>query len=200
MKLHRISTLACLALMTAFLQFSASAQNDVPPSAGSATPPPAASDNAPAVPPSGLSLMAIVSGSVDFTTFVAAVKAAGLEEALSGNGTYTLFAPHNDAFAALPDGALAALMAPANVEILKSVLNYHLLPQRMRSASLVAGRVQTVQGGVMIFAADPRGEITMQGASLIQKDVSARNGVIHSISKVLIPPTVDLKSLIAPAR
>lgn len=207
MKSNRIISCSFITLSSVVLNFSSVAQNEVPATGetpaqtvpdGKVTPPSVA--QVPAVPASGLTLMAIVGGSVDFTTFVAAVKAAGLEETLTGEGTFTLFAPRNDAFAALPQATLAALMAPANVEALKAVLTYHLLPQRMPAAGLVAGRTLTVQGELMTFTADREAGITIQGASIIQKDVLGKNGVIHVVNKVLVPPSMDLANLRVPAR
>lgn len=123
-----------------------------------------------------------------FTTLLQAVEAAGLVETLKGDGPYTLFAPTDEAFAAVPADALAALLAdPAALE---QVLLYHVVPGRVIAANIADGvEMATAQGENVTFGfAD--GKKTVNGAEIIQKDVNASNGVIHVIASVLLPPSM----------
>jgi len=137
--------------------------------------------------------------SADHTTLVAAVQAAGLVETLSGEGPFTVFAPVNAAFDALPAGTVDTLLMPENVEQLQAVLTYHVVPGEIFSADLIsqieaAGgtlSVATVQGGELSFAVvDGMVEITDAAggtATVTIADVDQSNGVIHVIDAVLLP-------------
>jgi uncharacterized surface protein with fasciclin (FAS1) repeats len=119
-----------------------------------------------------------------FQTLLAAVDAAGLGDALADGGPFTVFAPTDDAFAALPQGTVRGLLddPPA----LARVLTYHVLPGRMTSAQISGNTEQTtVEGGVLRIAVN--GAVTVNDATVIQADVEAANGVIHVIDRVLIP-------------
>lgn len=133
------------------------------------------------------------------TTLVAAVKAAGLVETLSGPGPFTVFAPTNDAFAKLPAGTVDTLLQPANRTQLQSVLTYHVVPGRVSAAELVemiragggTARLTTVQGGVLtasmmgnrVMLTDAAGGM----AHVTQADVFQSNGVIHVTDAVSLP-------------
>lgn len=133
------------------------------------------------------------------TTLVAAVKAAGLVDTLSGPGPFTVFAPTNDAFAKLPAGTVDTLLMPKNRALLQSVLTYHVVPGRVTAANLMAmiragnGRavITTVQGeplvatmmNGMVMLTDSKGNM----AHVTQADVMQSNGVIHVIDTVLMP-------------
>ena len=136
--------------------------------------------------------------SPDHTTLVAAVKAAGLVDTLSGTGPFTVFAPTNNAFAQLPAGTVDTLLRPENLTTLQSVLTYHVVPGRVSAADLMAqitagggqARLTTVQGatltarmmGNQIMLTDGKG-----GQSHVtQGDVMQSNGIIHVIDKVLM--------------
>jgi len=123
----------------------------------------------------------------DFNTLVTAVQAAGLVETLKGDGPFTVFAPTDAAFAALPDGALEGLLA--DKDQLAAVLTYHVVPGKVMAAD-IAGKslaVATVQGGEV--AIDATGDTpTINGASIVTTDVVASNGVIHIIDAVILPP------------
>ena len=135
----------------------------------------------------------------DHTTLVAAVKAAGLVETLSGPGPFTVFAPTNAAFAKLPAGTVETLLQPANKSTLQSVLTYHVVPGTLTAADLMArikaggGRTQltTVQGGKLtasmmgdrIMLVDAKGGM----AHVTQGDVMQSNGVIHVTDGVSLP-------------
>ena len=119
-----------------------------------------------------------------FQTLLTAVDAAGLGETLADGGPFTVFAPTDDAFAALPQGTVQGLLAdpPALVR----VLTYHVVPGRITSAQITHDSEQkTVEGGVLTVAVN--GSVTVNDATVIQADVEAENGVIHVIDRVLIP-------------
>lgn len=128
----------------------------------------------------------------DFNTLVAAVDSAGLASTLQGDGPFTVFAPTDDAFAALPDGELDRLLEPANRGELSDVLNYHVVPGTAARAEDVVqiDEVETALGAVLGIAVD--GEtVTLRGrneATVVQTDIEASNGVIHVIDAVLLPP------------
>ena len=123
-----------------------------------------------------------------FETLVAAVKAAGLVEVLSGEGPYTVFAPTDAAFAKLPEGTVETLLKPENKDQLVAVLTYHVVPGKIMSGD-IAGQeamVETVQGGKLDVKA-LSGSVTVDSATVIAADVEASNGVIHVIDTVVLP-------------
>jgi uncharacterized surface protein with fasciclin (FAS1) repeats len=137
--------------------------------------------------------------SKDHTTLVAAVKAAGLVDTLQGPGPFTVFAPVNAAFAALPEGTVDTLLKPENKGTLTAVLTYHVVPGRLNSRALIRmikeqngkAMLKTVQGdkltvtrsGEMIALTDTGGGT----ARISIADVNQSNGVIHVIDRVLMP-------------
>ena len=138
-------------------------------------------------------IVAVASSTEGFSTLVAALEAAGLVETLQGEGPFTVFAPTDDAFAALPEGLLEKLLLPENVVVLTSILTYHVVPELVMSADVMAGDVATVEGSTIAIATDAG--VTVNGANVTSVDVTASNGVIHVIDQVIVPPTVDLNSL-----
>jgi len=138
-------------------------------------------------------IVAVASSNPDFSTLVKAVEAAGLVETLQGPGPFTVFAPTNEAFAALPAGVLDALLLPANKDALVKVLTYHVLPQQVMAADVTAGDVPTVEGQTIAVTTD--GGVKVNGVPVIATDVAASNGVIHVIGSVLVPPDVDPSKL-----
>jgi uncharacterized surface protein with fasciclin (FAS1) repeats len=123
-----------------------------------------------------------------FSTLVTAVEAAGLVDTLSGEGPFTVFAPTNDAFAALPEGTLDALLADPQ-GALTDVLLYHVVADSLMAAD-VAGRdaVTTVQGEDAPITVDEDGTVRIAGAAITVTDIEATNGVIHVIDMVITPP------------
>ena len=122
-----------------------------------------------------------------FSTLVAAVKAGGLVDTLKGDGPFTVFAPTNDAFAALPAGTVENLLKPENKEQLVAVLTYHVIPGKVMS-SAVAGKmvqVETVQGSMLSI--DATSGVMVNNAMVTTADIITSNGVIHVIDKVLLP-------------
>ena len=137
----------------------------------------------------------VASSTPGFTTLVAAVQAAGLVDTLNGPGPFTVFAPTDDAFAALPPGLLDALLLPENKEVLTKILTYHVVPGAVMAADVKDGEVATVEGqNVTLSTADG---VTVNDAKVIQADVVADNGVIHVIDAVILPPDVDPNALLA---
>ena len=119
-----------------------------------------------------------------FQTLLTAVDAAGLGETLTGGGPFTVFAPTDDAFAALPQATVQGLLA--DPPALARVLTYHVVPGRISSAQITNDSEQkTVEGSVLTIAVN--GGVTVNDASVIEADVEAENGVIHVIDRVLIP-------------
>jgi transforming growth factor-beta-induced protein len=130
-----------------------------------------------------------------FDTLVAAVTAADLAETLSGEGPFTVFAPTDEAFAALPEGLVDALLLPENKDALVAVLTYHVLGAEVPSSDVAPGDVDTMQGEAITIAADGD-TLTVNDATIIAVDVEADNGVIHVIDSVLVPPSIDPSTLL----
>ena len=132
----------------------------------------------------------------NFSTLVAAINAAGLVETLNGEGPFTVFAPTNAAFAALPAGVLDALLLPENKDALVKILTYHVVPGTVLAADIADGDVATVEGqNVTLSTANG---VTVNGANVVTADVLASNGVIHVIDAVLVPADVDVAALTMP--
>lgn len=130
----------------------------------------------------------VAASNPDFSTLVTAIKAAGLVDALNGKGPFTVFAPTNAAFAALPAGTVEDLLKPQNKAKLTAVLTYHVIPAKIESSAL-AGKMltspNTLQGGTL--AVDGTKGVKVNDATVVAADVKASNGVIHVIDKVLLP-------------
>ena len=121
------------------------------------------------------------------TTFVSAVKAAGLAETLSEGGPYTVFAPDDKAFKALPEGKLDSLMKAENKSKLQTLLKYHVIEGKVMAKDVKSGNVETLEGSKAEIKATDEG-VTYGGANVTKTDVKASNGVIHVIDKVVMPP------------
>ena len=121
-----------------------------------------------------------------FSTLVAAVQAADLVETLKGDGPFTVFAPTDAAFAALPEGTVENLLKPENKDQLIAVLTYHVVPGKVMSTDLSDDMTAaTVQGGEIMIDLD--NGVMINDASVVQADIEAGNGVIHVIDKVILP-------------
>jgi uncharacterized surface protein with fasciclin (FAS1) repeats len=143
-------------------------------------------------------VVAVAAGSADHTTLVAAVKAGGLVETLSGSGPFTVFAPTNAAFDKLPKGTVESLLEPANLKTLQGILTYHVVAGKIDSKAVVAaikagkGKavLTTVQGGTLtasmkgknVIVTDDKGGI----ATVTAVDLNASNGIIHVVDNVLM--------------
>ena len=132
-------------------------------------------------------LVDTAAGAGTFNTLVAAVEAAGLVDTLKGEGPFTIFAPTDEAFAALPEGTVEDLLKPENKDQLIAILTYHVVPGKVMAADVTGAETtaSSVQGGeLMINGTDG---VTVNGASVTQADIEASNGVIHVIDQVILP-------------
>jgi hypothetical protein len=130
-------------------------------------------------------LPAALQGRPELATLLAAVQAAGLADELTGPGTFTLFAPTDDAFAALPQPVVEALLA--NPEALSQLLQYHVVRGRSTVAQLRTVQPATLNGRLLTIV--PQGDtITINGAAVLAADVEAGNGLLHVIDRILLPP------------
>lgn len=122
-----------------------------------------------------------------FTTLAAALDAAGLIEALQGDGPFTVFAPTDDAFAALPEDVVADLLKPENKDQLIAVLTYHVVSGRVYAVDAIAAeQAETLQGSIVTIE-HRDGDVYIDGARVVTADIDATNGVIHVIDKVILP-------------
>lgn len=122
-----------------------------------------------------------------FNTLVAAVEAADLVTTLKGDGPFTVFAPTDEAFAALPEGTVENLLKPENKDQLIAVLTYHVVPGKIMSSDIAgtATMVESVQGSELnVNATDG---VTVDGATVVTADIETDNGVIHVIDRVVLP-------------
>lgn len=145
------------------------------------------------------SIVGQLSGDESFSVLVQAVKAAGLVETLSGSGEYTVFAPTNEAFAALPAGTLEALLESENRDVLTRILKYHVVLGAANSTEITAGQFKTA-AGTPVAIDITNGTVQVGNAEVIAVDLEASNGVIHTINQVILPPDIsaaDLEALSA---
>jgi uncharacterized surface protein with fasciclin (FAS1) repeats len=125
-------------------------------------------------------------GAKQFTTLVAAVKAAGLVETLKGEGPFTVFAPTDAAFEKLPEGTVASLLKPENKDKLVAILTYHVVPGKVLAKDVVRlSKAKTVQGKeISITVGD---KVKVDNATVVKTDICCSNGVIHVIDAVILP-------------
>ncbi len=131
-------------------------------------------------------VVAIAAGNPDFSTLVAAVKAADLAETLSGAGPFTVFAPTNAAFDKLPKGTVEDLLKPENKAKLAAILTYHVVAGKVMAADVKTGMVKTVQGTDLDVKVTADG-VTVNDAKVVKTDIVGSNGVIHVIDTVVLP-------------
>jgi len=122
-----------------------------------------------------------------FNTLAAALSAAGLVEALKGDGPFTVFAPTDEAFAKLPAGTVESLLLPENAERLAQILKYHVVSGRVYSDAAAKGAEVTTLAGEKLHTASRDGSVYIGSAKVIGADVDTKNGVIHVIDTVLVP-------------
>ncbi len=122
-----------------------------------------------------------------FTILTKAVQAAGLTSNLSAQGPYTVFAPTDEAFKALPPGTVDNLLKPENKTKLVQLLSYHVVPGRITSSQLKSGNVKTVAGTNVAVLVGSSG-VTVNKAKVTQADIPASNGVVHVVDAVILPP------------
>jgi uncharacterized surface protein with fasciclin (FAS1) repeats len=128
----------------------------------------------------------IASSNGSFKTLTAALEAAGLTEALAGQGPFTVFAPTDAAFEALPKGTVETLLKPENKAKLVKVLTYHVVPGNVLAADLKTGKIKSIEGSEIKVTVNPKGAM-VNNAKVALTDVKASNGVIHAIDKVILP-------------
>jgi uncharacterized surface protein with fasciclin (FAS1) repeats len=185
---------AAVAVSLVLAACGGSSDADSAASSPAAAPSSTAASAAPAASMAAADIVGVASTTEGFSTLVAAVTAAGLVETLQGPGPFTVFAPTDDAFAALPAGVLDALLKPENKDVLAKILTYHVVPGTVMAADITDGDVATVEGQtVALSTADG---VTVNGAKVVQADVAASNGVIHVIDAVILPPDVDPAALL----
>ena len=128
----------------------------------------------------------------DFSTLLAAAQAAGLVDTLRGDGPLTIFAPTDDAFAALPAGTVETLLKPENKQTLVSILAYHVVPGRLESGDVLKKKTLATVNGQRAKIAMKNGKAMIDGAAIVATDVDASNGVIHVIDAVILPESKSL--------
>jgi len=131
-------------------------------------------------------------GNEDFSTLVAALTAADLVDTLSGEGPFTVFAPTNAAFEALPEGTLDNLLLKDNVDTLTGILTYHVVDANALSSSLVTGDVKTLNGATVAVTVDDG--VMVNDSTVKVADIVTSNGIIHVIDAVLLPPSDDAET------
>lgn len=128
-------------------------------------------------------------GAGTFNTLAAALKAADLIDALKGEGPFTVFAPTDAAFAKLPAGTVENLLKPENKAQLQAVLKYHVVPGKANAAAVIGKNAWATLNGQQIAVAQRGEAVTIDGATVVQADIQASNGVIHVIDSVILPET-----------
>jgi uncharacterized surface protein with fasciclin (FAS1) repeats len=158
------------------------------------SPSPAPKNPAPkkVVAPPTKNIVQVAVGNTSFKTLVAAVKAAGLADTLSGKGPFTVFAPTDEAFAKLPAGTVESLLKPENKATLVKVLTYHVVSGKVLAKDIKSGSVlvPTVSGDSIKVTKTSK-NVLIDGSKVVTADVNATNGVIHVIDTVLLPPELQ---------
>ncbi len=144
-------------------------------------------------------IIQIASTTEGFGTLTAAITAAGLADALQGEGPFTVFAPTDDAFAKLPAGTVESLLRPENRETLVSILKFHVVPGRVMAKDVVKVTSADTLMGQRVDVNVDGGNVTINGANVIATDVTAGNGVIHVIDTVILPEDKNILSVAAEA-
>ena len=144
----------------------------------------AAAPEAPAAP---ATVVDIAVGSADHSTLVTAVTTAGLVETLSGAGPFTVFAPTNAAFAALPAGTVETLLKPESKADLTGILTYHVVAGSLKAADLTDGQKLKTVNGAELTVSIKDGKVMIDGANVTAADLVAGNGVVHVLDAVVLP-------------
>ncbi|RUT00346.1 hypothetical protein DSM106972_074740 [Dulcicalothrix desertica PCC 7102] len=144
----------------------------------------------------GSDIVTTASASNSFTVLASLLKTAGLAESLQQGGPFTVFAPTDEAFARLPKETLDRLQQPENRETLIRILTYHVVPGQLTASQLRTGEINTAEGKpVNVNVNTSENRVTVNNAQVTQADISASNGVIHAINRVLVPSDVSLRNL-----
>jgi len=153
------------------------------------TPPEA--ETQPTTPSAGTenqNVIGVIQSNPSFTMLSKALEAAGLVDALKGDGPFTIFAPSDAAFAKLPQDAVQDLLKPENKEVLVKILTYHVVQGQVLSTDLKSGEVKSFEGGPISVKIQPATGVQVNDATVVQPDIKAGNGVIHEIDNVILPP------------
>jgi len=137
-----------------------------------------------------MTIAEIAMNNANFSTLVVALKAAGMADVLNSQASYTVFAPTNDAFAALPQGTLENLLMPENVEQLRDLLQYHVVNGATISREMPKGEsmwVETLEGANVKVMRSATNTVMVNDATVVMADVKAKNGVIHAIDQIIMP-------------
>ena len=183
--MNRFTMLAILVMVSTLLAACGPAETAVP----TARPEPTAMPQPTATPEPVLK--DIVDTAVEdgrFTTLVAAAQAAELVDTLKGEGPYTVFAPTDEAFAALPAGTLDQLLMPENKQNLTDILLYHVVPGKVMATDVTALNSATTVFGEDVAIKSDMGDVYVNDAKIILTDIETSNGVIHVIDAVILPP------------
>jgi uncharacterized surface protein with fasciclin (FAS1) repeats len=132
-------------------------------------------------------IVEVAAGNSDFSTLVAAVKAAGLVDTLNSKGPFTVFAPTNAAFAKLPAGTVESLLKPENKDKLVAILTYHVVAGKVKAADVVKLKSATTVNGKAANITVAMGGVKIDNANVTATDIKASNGVIHVIDSVILP-------------
>ena len=189
----KVLPIAALALAAGLALAGCSSSADSTSATSAAASPTMASSEAAATPGDIIDIASTTKG---FSTLAAAVTAAGLVDTLKGTGPFTVFAPTDAAFAALPAGVLDALLKPENKDALVKILTYHVVAGAVMSGDFTDGQVATLEGQKVILSTN-NGNYYVEAGTVVQADVVGSNGVIHAIDVVLLPPDVDVAALTA---
>ncbi len=189
----KVLPIAALALVAGLALAGCSSSSD---STAASASPTMASSEAAAAPAAAGDIIDIASTTKGFSTLAAAVTAAGLVDTLKGTGPFTVFAPTDAAFAALPAGILDALLLPENRDALIKILKYHVVAGAVMTGDITDGQVATLEGQKVTLSTD-NGNYYVEAGTVVQADVVGSNGVIHAIDVVLLPPDVDVAALTA---
>lgn len=165
----------------------ASTQSE-PPTNSSTTPTADPATPVPSVAATSGTIADVAAASDSFQTLVTALNEAELTQVLQGQGPFTVFAPTDEAFAALPDGTVDELLKPENRAVLIQLLKSHVVSGTYPSSSLAAGQIPTAAGNSVTISVS-QGQVMVNDATVIQPDIAATNGVIHAIDRVILPPT-----------
>lgn len=132
-------------------------------------------------------IVGVATSAGSFETLITALKAADLTSVLEGEGPSTVFAPTDEAFAALPEGTVEELLKPENKDKLVKILTYHVVSGSVLSTDLKSGKVPTVEGSEVDIEVGNQ-QVKVDDAQVVKADIEASNGVIHVIDKVILPP------------
>lgn len=127
------------------------------------------------------------------STFNTVLQAAGMTETLQGQGPYTVFAPSNEAFAAIPEATREQLLRPENRDKLRQVLSYHVVSSNLPASQLQSGEVNTITGQPLnVQVNQGTQQVNVNDASVTQPNLVASNGVVHVVDRVILPPNLTL--------